>query len=116
VLLKNAVFRVKGIPVLYLPIIYYPISSDDRSSGFLLPTYSSSNITGQGLSTAYFWAIDRSQDSTFYYDWFSKVQMAKAEYRFASAPDSDGNASFLLRTRRLSLPTTVPCSGGWQVL
>jgi LPS-assembly protein len=97
VLLKNAVFRVKGIPVLYFPIIYYPIGEDDRSSGFLLPTYSRSNITGQGISTAYFWAIDRSQDSTFYYDLFSKVQTAKAEYRFKSAPGSDGNASFLVR-------------------
>lgn len=97
VLLKNAVFRVKGIPVLYLPIIYYPIGQDDRSSGFLLPTYTRSNVSGQGLSTAYFWAIDRSQDSTFYYDWSSKVQNVKAEYRFTSAPGSDGNASFLVR-------------------
>jgi len=93
VLLKNAVFRVKGIPVLYLPIIYYPIGEDDRSSGFLLPTYSRSNITGQGISTAYFWAIDRSQDSTIYYDWFSKSgQSLAADYRFVSSPRSRGNA------------------------
>ena len=95
VLLKNAVFRVKGIPVLYLPIIYYPIGEDDRSSGFLLPTYSRSNITGQGISTAYFWAIDRSQDSTIYYDWFSKSgQSVAADYRFVSSPGSSGNAWF----------------------
>jgi len=93
VLLKNAVFRVKGIPVLYLPIIYYPIGEDDRSSGFLLPTYSRSNITGQGISTAYFFAIDRSQDSTIYYDWFSKSgQSVAADYRFVSSPRSRGNA------------------------
>jgi LPS-assembly protein len=97
VLLKNAVFKVKGIPVLYLPIIYYPIGEDDRSSGFLLPTYSRSNITGQGISTAYFWAIDRSQDSTIYYDWFSKSgQSVAADYRFVSSPGSRGNAYFYM--------------------
>ena len=93
VLLKNAVFRVKGIPVLYLPIIYYPIGEDDRSSGFLLPTYSRSNITGQGISTAYFWAIDRSQDATINYDWFSRAgQSVATEYRFVSSPTSAGKA------------------------
>ena len=36
-LLKNSVFRVKGVPVMYLPIFYYPIQEDDRATGFLIP-------------------------------------------------------------------------------
>jgi LPS-assembly protein len=101
VLLKNAVFRVKGIPLLYVPVIYYPLGEDDRSTGFLLPTYSRSNITGQGISTAFFWAIDRSQDATFFYDWLSKSgQNVKAEYEFVSAPGSFGNAQFLVRNEK----------------
>ena len=95
VLLKNAVFRIKGIPVLYLPIMYYPMEKDDRATGLLLPTYSMSNIKGQGLSNAFFWAIDRSQDSTIYYDYYSKAgQGAGADYRFRAAPDSWGDAKF----------------------
>ena len=48
-LLKNSVFRVKGVPLMYLPIFYYPIQEDDRATGFLLPTYGSSTFRGQIL-------------------------------------------------------------------
>ena len=41
VLLKNAVFRVKGVPLMFLPIFYYPIQEDDRATGFLMPIYGS---------------------------------------------------------------------------
>ena len=38
-LLKQAVFSVKGVPMIYLPIFYYPTKRDNRATGFLLPTY-----------------------------------------------------------------------------
>ena len=72
-LLKNSVFRVKGVPVMYLPIFYYPIQEDDRATGFLIPTYGTSTFSGQSLSNAFFWAISRSQDATFEHDWFAKA-------------------------------------------
>jgi LPS-assembly protein len=53
--LRNAVMRVKDVPVFYLPILYYPIQSDDRATGFLLPTYGTSTYRGQSLSNAFFW-------------------------------------------------------------
>ncbi len=93
VLLLNAVLRVKNVPIFYVPIIYYPIGEDDRSTGFLLPTYSTSTIKGTGLSNAFFWAIDRSQDATLYHDLYSKTgQGFGGEYRFAAAPGSNGEA------------------------
>ena len=46
-LLKNSVFRVKGVPLMYLPIFYYPIQEDDRATGFLIPTYGTSTYRGQ---------------------------------------------------------------------
>ena len=45
-ILRNAVMRVKDVPVFYLPIIYYPIQDDDRATGFLLPTYGRSTFRG----------------------------------------------------------------------
>jgi LPS-assembly protein len=97
VLLKNALLKVKGVPVLYLPIIYYPLTEDDRSSGFLIPTYSASSVRGHGISNAYFWAIGRAQDATFYHDYFSKSgQGFGGEYRFVSRPGSSGNANFYM--------------------
>ena len=71
-LLKNTVLKVKGVPMFYLPAMYYPIQSDDRATGFLLPTYGSSIVRGPSISNAFFWAINRSQDATVYHDWFTK--------------------------------------------
>ena len=43
-MLKNAVLKVKGVPVFYLPVMYYPINKEDRATGFLIPIYGSSTI------------------------------------------------------------------------
>jgi LPS-assembly protein len=92
-ILRNAVLRVKDVPVLFLPVMYYPIQSDDRATGFLLPTYGRSTYRGQSVSNAFFWAIDRSQDATLFHDWFvSRGQGAGAEYRYAASPVSSGSA------------------------
>ena len=92
-LLKNSVFRVKGVPLMYLPIFYYPIQEDDRATGFLLPTYGTSTVRGQSLSNAFFWAISRSQDATFEHDWYSKAgQQMGGEYRYIVSGGSQGNA------------------------
>jgi LPS-assembly protein len=90
-ILRNAVLRVKDVPVFYLPVLYYPIQSDDRATGFLLPTYGRSTYRGASISNAFFWAIDRSQDATLFHDWFlSRGQGAGGEYRYAASPMSYG--------------------------
>jgi LPS-assembly protein len=91
----NTVLRVKGVPVIYLPWVYYPIQDDERATGFLLPTYGTSTLRGQAISNAFFWAIGRSQDATFFYDWFTRAgQGAGAEYRYVAAAQSFGNVRF----------------------
>ena len=45
--LKQAIFTVKGVPMLYVPLLIYPTKSEDRATGFLLPTYGSSSLRGQ---------------------------------------------------------------------
>jgi LPS-assembly protein len=93
-LLRHAVFRVKGVPLLYLPAIYYPVQEDDRATGFLMPIYGSGNLQGHSIKNAFFWAINRSHDATFYHDWFSKAgQGFGGEYRYALAPHSHGTGS-----------------------
>jgi LPS-assembly protein len=91
-LLKQAVFTVKGVPMLYLPILYYPTKREDRATGVLIPTYGVSSIKGQSLHDAFFWAINRSQDATFMHDWYSKAgQGVGSEYRYNFGGGSDGN-------------------------
>jgi LPS-assembly protein len=96
-LLRNSLFKVKGVPLLYLPAFYYPLEEDDRSTGFLMPIYGTSTLRGQSISTPFFWAISRSQDATVTYDWFSKAGRAvTGEYRYVLSPGSSGNAAFNL--------------------
>ncbi len=105
-LLRNVVLRVKDVPLLFLPAIYYPINKEDRSTGFLLPTYGSSTLRGTSLSNAFFLALGRSQDATFYHDWFSKTgQGIGTEYRYVQSRASRGNVRFYtLRERALFGP------------
>ena len=91
-LLTNAVMTVKGVPMLYLPILYYPTKREDRATGFLIPTYGTSSLRGQSIHNAFFWAIDRSQDATIMHDWFSKTgQGLGTEYRYNFGQGIDGN-------------------------
>ena len=91
-ILKNAVLNVKGVPLFYMPIMYYPINEGDRATGFLIPQYGSSLLRGQTLSNAFFWAINRSSDVFLNHDWFSKAgQGFGGEYRYIAAPGSQGN-------------------------
>jgi LPS-assembly protein len=93
--LTNPVIKAKGVPVFYLPALYYPIQKDDRATGILMPTYGTSTVKGFTLSNAFFWAINRSQDATFLHDWFKKTgQGFGGEYRYAAGPGSSGYAKF----------------------
>lgn len=107
ILMKHMVLRVKDVPLFYVPAIYYPINDEGRSTGFLLPTYGASTIGGTGLSNAFFWAISRNQDATFYHTWNSKLgQDYEAEYRYVTAPGSQGRGSFLMMHEK-GLESTV---------
>jgi LPS-assembly protein len=90
-ILKNAILTVKGVPMLYLPVMYYPTKKEDRATGFLLPTYGSSSLRGQQIHNAFFWAIDRSQDATFEHEWYSIGQGASGEYRYNFGGGNSGN-------------------------
>jgi LPS-assembly protein len=108
-LLRNAVIRVKDVPLFYLPVMYYPIQSDDRATGFLLPTYGNSTVRGSSLSNAFFWAINRSQDLTLMHDWFTNTgQGVGAEYRYMLAPGAEG----YLRGYRVDQKQSEVESGG----
>jgi LPS-assembly protein len=89
---RNTLLKVKGVPVFYLPLLYYPIQKSQRATGFLLPTYGTSTLRGQSISNAFFWAIDRSQDATLFHDWFTRTGTGEgAEYRYIAGFQSAGN-------------------------
>ncbi|MBI2840944.1 MAG: LPS-assembly protein LptD [Acidobacteria bacterium] len=93
--LRGATFKVKSVPVFYLPYMSYPIDDDNRQTGFLLPGYGHSSVKGTILGEAFFWAINRSQDATLAYRSFSKAGRGfEGEYRYIFPDGSSGTANF----------------------
>jgi lipopolysaccharide assembly outer membrane protein LptD (OstA) len=89
---RGTVLRVKGVPLLYLPVIYYPLQEGERATGFLLPTYGTSTYRGQAVSNGFFWAMGRSRDLTLTHDWFTRSgQGGGAEYRYIANAQSSGS-------------------------
>lgn len=60
---RNVVVRMGGVPVFYTPYISFPLS-DERKSGFLAPTFGSTEQTGFDASTPYYWNISPNEDAT----------------------------------------------------
>ena len=60
---KGMRLRFKGVPILYLPYISFPIS-DARKSGLLTPEIGSSGRSGNQLRVPYYWNIAPNYDAT----------------------------------------------------
>lgn len=87
---KDIIFRVRGVPVLWLPYAVFPVKMT-RQSGFLLPTVSSSNSRGFQVSLPYYWAINRWSDATLTIDAMTERGIRpEAEYRFVPNRESEG--------------------------
>lgn len=54
----------KGVPILYLPWLSFPLGNE-RKSGFLFPTVGNSSRSGAELSVPYYWNIAPNADFTF---------------------------------------------------
>ena len=87
----NALFKIKSVPALYLPWVYYPIRRDGRSTGFLFPHFGHSSTRGFTIGSGFFWAMNRSWDQTFYADSYSEIGYGFGhELRYAQRAPSRG--------------------------
>src|SRR5450759_2363409 len=59
----NGTVVFKGVPILYMPYMTFPLNND-RKSGFLSPTFGSSSSSGLDLSLPYYWNIAPNMDAT----------------------------------------------------
>lgn len=89
-LFTGGVFKVLNVPILYMPIGYLPINRD-RKSGFLFPTFGTSNTGGFNIKNTYYWAINRSSDATFAVDYMEKRGVRpELEYRYTPSKNTKG--------------------------
>jgi len=100
ILAKNVVFKIKSVPALYLPIFYYPISEDERSTGILFPRFGYSSFRGANVGSAFFWAMGRSADQTFSVDYYSDFGTGYGhELRYVGHGTSNGSLETTLFRR-----------------
>ena len=60
---RHARLSLWNVPVLYSPYLTFPIDGR-RRSGFLIPTFGSSDETGTDISLPYYWNIAPNMDAT----------------------------------------------------
>ncbi|PIE45735.1 MAG: hypothetical protein CSA44_01950 [Gammaproteobacteria bacterium] len=78
----HTTFRIKDVPVFYLPYFSFPID-DRRRTGFLIPSGNLSESRGLDLTIPYYINIAPNQDATLYPRLMSKRGfMLGAEYRY----------------------------------
>lgn len=61
---KDAVLKIKNIPVLYTPYLSHPDPDVIRQSGFLPPIVKSISNIGRTISVPYFYAVAKDKDIT----------------------------------------------------
>ena len=61
---QGAVLSFKGVPILPIPYLTFPLS-DTRKSGFLPPTIGIDSVSGVELTQPYYWNIAPNRDATF---------------------------------------------------
>lgn len=71
-LVYKSTFRVKGIPLLYVPVFYKSLKKAPRKSGFLTPNIGNSSRRGTMVGAGYYWAMHRSYDLMYRAQYFTK--------------------------------------------
>ena len=91
----GGVFRIKNIPILYIPVGYVPILTK-RKSGFLAPKFSSSSVEGETVSMTYFWAINQWSDATIGLDYIEQRGLrSRTEFRYTPSKTTSGRVNFI---------------------
>ena len=79
--LWDAVVRIKGVPVFYLPYLSYPLK--ERATGFLMPRLGFGGSKGFSLSQSFYWAMAPNMDATVGVDLYAaRGAGAGLEYRY----------------------------------
>ncbi|MEE9543397.1 MAG: LPS assembly protein LptD, partial [Thermodesulfobacteriota bacterium] len=121
-------FRVKDVPILYLPYVKVPLKRE-RQSGFLLPTPGFSDVRGATLKNYLYWAINRNSDATFtldadvkrgigagleYRHYSRRLSYSEFNFNYYSENDIDRVRTFRENVQNLSRPLTAGDSR-WEV-
>ncbi|MGI9074884.1 MAG: LPS-assembly protein LptD [Bryobacteraceae bacterium] len=107
---RHTVFRVKRVPILYLPFFYRPLGKNPRQSGFLTPNFGHTTVRGWMYGAGYYWAINRSYDMTYVLQYFT-LRGPAHNFDFRGKPNDVTDFNFSLygvQDRGLQEPGNLP--------
>ncbi|MFO7276795.1 MAG: LPS assembly protein LptD [Pseudomonadota bacterium] len=92
----------KGVPLLYLPWLSFPLGTE-RKSGFLFPSIGHSSRSGLQLAVPYYWNIAPNADFTFEPVWYGRRGIdLSGELRYLSRRQSGGLSFHYLPEDRIA--------------
>lgn len=108
----NATFRLKGLPVFYLPYASPPVERLGRNSGFLIPNFGTSSTKGTVIGDSFYWAINRSMDATLGGEYLSKRGwLLQENFRYRPSDDAFLNLNYFGVLDRGITTTSVDSAG-----
>lgn len=112
----DGVFRVRGIPLVYIPYAVVPVQND-RQSGFLFPNYGFSSKRGFVWQQPFYWAINKSYDLTLTADIETAARIGGwGEFRYAPNLHTEGQFSASYFNEQIRGPaTTSTAVNRWSV-
>ena len=107
---RGGTFRVRGIPLIYLPYGVVPVRNE-RQSGFLFPDFGFSNKRGFVWQQPFYWDINRSYDLTLTTDLETAARMGVwGEFRYAPNLYTEGQFSASYFNEQIRGPATTSTS------
>ena len=119
---SNVVVRFQSVPFLYLPYLRFPIG-DERLSGFLFPSFGTSEKNGTEIYVPYYWNIHPQLDATITPHFIEqRGTQLMSEFRYLTKETSGqfyydylANDSITLTDRQLfSWQHNQNPTGGWS--
>ncbi len=92
---RSAIFKLKNVPILYLPFFKRPLGRNPRQSGFLTPNFGHTTLFGYIYGLGYYWAMSRSYDMTGVVQYFTQRGPAFL-YNFRGKPNDVTDFNFNL--------------------
>jgi LPS-assembly protein len=87
---RGVTFRVKDVPVLYVPYLIFPANTE-RQSGLLIPRIGFSNRRGFQYEQPFYWAINKSTDATVALDVETEARIGvTGEFRYERSRQTRG--------------------------
>lgn len=112
----DGVFRVRGVPVLYIPYGIVPVRTE-RQSGLLFPHYGFSSKRGFQWEQPFYWAINKSHDATVTADLETGARLGVlGEYRYAPSQRTEGEFRASYFNEQIGGPATTDTpTNRWSV-